>query len=127
MVASLAGASRASSSAASTGTVRTSRNSLPSSLRSAGENASAHTRPRSCRSTPVEHQKSSSSSTGVLRHERGLVWAEDFSPAERKLDGSEFLDVRTVPVDEALELARSAPANDATIEGLLLADADGYL
>jgi ADP-ribose pyrophosphatase len=66
-------------------------------------------------------------STGVLRHERGLVWAEDFSPAERKLDGSEFLDVRTVPVDEALELARSAPANDATIEGLLLADADGYL
>ena len=66
-------------------------------------------------------------STGVLRHERGIVWAEGFSRGERKLDGSEFLDVATVPVEEALELARSAPANDATIEGLLLARADGYL
>ena len=66
-------------------------------------------------------------STGVLRHERGLVWAEAFSPAERRLDGSEFLDVRTVPVEAALELARDAPANDATIEGLLLAAADGHL
>ena len=66
-------------------------------------------------------------STGVLRHERGLVWAGAFSPAERKLDGSEFLDVRTVPVEAALELARGAPANDATIEGLLLAAADGHL
>lgn len=66
-------------------------------------------------------------STGVLRHPRGIVWAEGFSPGERKLDGSEFLDVATVPVEEALELARTAPANDATIEGLLLAQADGNL
>jgi ADP-ribose pyrophosphatase len=66
-------------------------------------------------------------STGVLRHPRGIVWAEGFSPGQRKLDGSEFLDVATVPVEEALELARAAPANDATIEGLLLAQADGYL
>jgi ADP-ribose pyrophosphatase len=66
-------------------------------------------------------------STGVLRHPRGIVWAEGFSQGERKLDGSEFLDIVTVPVDEALELARTAPANDATIEGLLLAQADGYL
>ena len=34
---------------------------------------------------------------------------------------------RTVPVEAALELARDAPANDATIEGLLLAAADGHL
>jgi ADP-ribose pyrophosphatase len=66
-------------------------------------------------------------STGVLRHPRGIVWAEDFAPGERKLDGSEFLDVRTVPVEEALTVARSDPANDATIEGLLLAEADGLL
>jgi len=66
-------------------------------------------------------------STGVLRHPRGIVWAEGFSRGERKLDGSEFLDVVTVPVEEALELARAAPANDATIEGLLLAQADGNL
>ncbi|QLD85717.1 NUDIX hydrolase [Natronomonas halophila] len=66
-------------------------------------------------------------STGVLRHRRGIVWAEGFEPGERKLDGSEFLDVRTVPVEDALGVARSDSANDATIEGLLLADADGLL
>ena len=65
--------------------------------------------------------------TGVLRHERAVVWAAEFEPAERTLDGSEFLDVRTVPVAEALAVARSGPANDATMEGLLLAAADGYL
>jgi ADP-ribose pyrophosphatase len=65
--------------------------------------------------------------TGVLRHPRGIVWAEGFSHGKRKLDGSEFLDVKTVPVGEALDVARSEPANDATIEGLLLARADGYL
>jgi ADP-ribose pyrophosphatase len=66
-------------------------------------------------------------STGVLRHRRGIAWAEGFSRGERKLDGSEFLDVQTVPVEDALEVARSGPANDATIEGLLLTQADGYL
>lgn len=66
-------------------------------------------------------------STGVLRHERGIVWAEDFEASERKLDGSEFLEVRTVPVDDALAVARSGAANDATIEGLLLAETDGVL
>ncbi|MFO7927974.1 NUDIX hydrolase [Natronomonas sp.] len=66
-------------------------------------------------------------STGVLRHPRGIVWAEGFSRGERKLDGSEFLDIVTVPVEEALDVARRDPANDATIEGLLLARADGYL
>jgi ADP-ribose pyrophosphatase len=65
--------------------------------------------------------------TGVLRHERGLVWADGFTDGERELDGNEFLDVRTVPAGEALELARSAPANDATIEGLLLAERAGLL
>ncbi|MFT4885636.1 MAG: ADP-ribose pyrophosphatase [Natronomonas sp.] len=66
-------------------------------------------------------------STGVLRHPRGIVWAEGFTAGERKLDGSEFLEVRTVPLEDALEVARSDPANDATIEGLLLAEADGLL
>jgi len=65
--------------------------------------------------------------TGVLRHRRGIVWAEGLEPAERKLDGNEFLEVRTVPVEEALEVARARPANDATIEGLLLAKDEGLL
>lgn len=65
--------------------------------------------------------------TGVLRHERGIVHASDLSRGERDRDGDEFLDVRTVPVEEALSVARSESANDATIEGLLLAAADGVL
>jgi ADP-ribose pyrophosphatase len=66
-------------------------------------------------------------STGVLRHKRAIAWAEDFSVGERKLDGNEFLDVKTVPVESALDRARSGPANDATIEGLLLAETEGLL
>ena len=66
-------------------------------------------------------------STGVLRHERGIVWAEGLTPVERKLDGNEFLNVHAVPIDEALTVARSDPANDATIEGVLLARDEGLL
>jgi ADP-ribose pyrophosphatase len=66
-------------------------------------------------------------STGVLRHRRGIVWAEGLRPVERKLDGNEFLNVRAVPVEEALDVARAEPANDATIEGLLLARAEDLL
>ncbi|MFB6118112.1 NUDIX hydrolase [Halosegnis sp.] len=65
--------------------------------------------------------------TGVLRHRRGIVFAEGLEPVDRTLDGNEFLEVTTVPVDEALARAREPPANDATIEGLLLAQADGLL
>ncbi|MFC7018810.1 MULTISPECIES: NUDIX hydrolase [Haloarcula] len=66
-------------------------------------------------------------STGVLRHRRGIVFAEGLEPVEADLDSNEFLEVTTVPVDEALEVARREPANDATIEGILLARAEGLL
>jgi ADP-ribose pyrophosphatase len=65
--------------------------------------------------------------TGVLRHERGIVFAEGLTPAEPDRDGNEFITVRTVPVADALEVARSEPANDATIEALLLAREEGLL
>ncbi|AEH38010.1 NUDIX hydrolase [Halopiger xanaduensis] len=65
--------------------------------------------------------------TGVLRHTRGVVYAEGLEPGERELDSNEFLEVTTVPVDEALERAREPPANDATIAALLLAAEDGLL
>jgi ADP-ribose pyrophosphatase len=68
-----------------------------------------------------------SCSTGVLRHRRGIVFAEGLEPVDRELDDNEFLSVTTVPIDEALEVARREPANDATIEGILLAQADGLL
>ncbi|USZ67082.1 NUDIX hydrolase [Halorussus salilacus] len=66
-------------------------------------------------------------STGVLRHERGIVFAEGLSPVEPDLDDNEFLSVRSLPVEEALAAARADPANDATIEALLLAEAEGLL
>ncbi|PSQ23834.1 hypothetical protein BRD04_02240 [Halobacteriales archaeon QS_9_67_17] len=65
--------------------------------------------------------------TGVLRHRRAIVFAEGLTPVERQLDGNEFLTVTTVPVEDALERARAEPANDATIEGILLSRADGLL
>jgi ADP-ribose pyrophosphatase len=66
-------------------------------------------------------------STGVLRHRRGVVFAEGLTPAARDLDDGEFLAPRAVPVEDALAVARRDPANDATIEGLLLAREDGVL
>jgi len=65
--------------------------------------------------------------TGVLRHRRGFVVADGLERVGRDLDDNEFLTVRRVPVGEALAQARADPANDATIEGLLLAEKDGYL
>jgi ADP-ribose pyrophosphatase len=65
--------------------------------------------------------------TGVLRHDRGIVYAEGLEPGERELDTNEFLAVTTVPVGEALERAREGPTNDATLSGLLLAKEDGLL
>jgi ADP-ribose pyrophosphatase len=66
-------------------------------------------------------------STGVLRHRRGIVFAEGLTPTDQELDDNEFLSVTTVPIDDALAVARREPANDATIEGILLAQADGLL
>ncbi|MFB6121537.1 MAG: NUDIX hydrolase [Halobacteriaceae archaeon] len=66
--------------------------------------------------------------TGVLRHERGVVVAPDVAAGgERALETNEFITVDRVPRDEAVERVRAAPANDATMEALLLADRDGYL
>ncbi len=65
--------------------------------------------------------------TGLLRHGRGIVYAEGLEPGQRELDSNEFLEVTTVLVDDALEQARELPANDATMSALLLAKEDGLL
>ena len=65
--------------------------------------------------------------TGVLRHDRGVVYAEGLEPGERELDSNEYLEVVTVPIEEALERAREPPANDSTLSALLLAREDGLL
>ena len=65
--------------------------------------------------------------TGVLRHDRGIVFAEGLEPVEQTLDDNEFLEVRSVPVEDALAVARENPTNDATLNGILLAKEDGLL
>jgi len=65
--------------------------------------------------------------TGVMRHRRGIVFAEGLEPVEVDRDSNEFLEVRTVPVEDALTVARSQPTHDATIEGILLAKDEGLL
>jgi ADP-ribose pyrophosphatase len=65
--------------------------------------------------------------TGLLRHRRGVVFAEGLTPVEPARDTNEFISVRAIPVEEALPRARAEPANDATIEGLLLAEAEELL
>ncbi|TKX57494.1 NUDIX hydrolase [Halorubrum sp. SS7] len=66
-------------------------------------------------------------STGVLRHRRGYVFAEGLEPVDVDHDSNEFLSPRSVPVEEALATARDPPTNDATLEGLLLAEREGLL
>jgi len=66
-------------------------------------------------------------STGLLRHRRAIVFAEGLEPVGQELDDNEFLTPRAVPVEEAVDVARAAPTNDATIEGILLAREDGLL
>ncbi len=66
-------------------------------------------------------------STGVLRHRRGHVFAADLEPAERALDTNEFIEVTRVPIDGVVDRVREDPANDATIEGVLLAEREGLL
>jgi len=58
---------------------------------------------------------------------RGYVFAEGLEPVDVDHDSNEFLVPRTVPIDEALAVAREPPTNDATLEGLLWAKADGCL
>ncbi|ELY44956.1 NUDIX hydrolase [Natronorubrum sulfidifaciens] len=65
--------------------------------------------------------------TGVLRHDRGVVYAEGLEPGERELDNNEFLEVKTVPIETAIERAREQPANDSTLTSLLLAKEDGLI
>lgn len=66
-------------------------------------------------------------STGVLKHRRAIVFAGNLEETERAPGSNEFITVSTIPIEDALSEARSEPANDATIEGILLAKSDGYL
>lgn len=65
--------------------------------------------------------------TGLLRHRRGVVFAEGLAPTERDLGENEFLTPRPVPVEAAVETVRAEPTSDATLEGVLLAKEERLL
>lgn len=65
--------------------------------------------------------------TGLLRHRRGIVFAEGLEPTEQNLGDDEFLTPRSVPVEEVLQTVREGPTSDATLEGVLLANEDGLI
>ena len=65
--------------------------------------------------------------TGVLRHDRGIVFAEGLVERDRDLDPNEFLTVRRVPIDDALGQVREQPTNGSTLQALLLAREEGFL
>ena len=65
--------------------------------------------------------------TGVLRHRRAFVFAEDLTPVEQSLDDNEYLTPRTVPVSEAVTTVRESQTNDATAEGVLIAADEGLI
>jgi ADP-ribose pyrophosphatase len=65
--------------------------------------------------------------TGVLKHRRGLVYADELTYVGDNQDSSEFLELEKIPVEEAIAAARKQPAHDAALTGLLLAKEDGLL
>jgi ADP-ribose pyrophosphatase len=48
------------------------------------------------------------------------VIATDLVESSPDRDRNEFLEVKRVPVEDALDRAREQPTNDATLEGVLL-------
>jgi ADP-ribose pyrophosphatase len=65
--------------------------------------------------------------TGLLRHKRAYVFAEGLEPVDQALDENEFLTPRALPVEEAIPTVRSRTTNEATLQGLTLADEEGLL
>jgi ADP-ribose pyrophosphatase len=65
--------------------------------------------------------------TGLLRHRRGIVFAEGLEPTEQDLGENEFLTPRSVPVEDAVATILTESVSDATVEGVLLAREEGLI
>jgi ADP-ribose pyrophosphatase len=65
--------------------------------------------------------------SSTVRFERGVVVATDLAAGEADPDEGEFVEVRRVPVETALERARRPPTTGWTLTPLLLARSEGRL
>lgn len=66
-------------------------------------------------------------SVSWLRRRRGVVFAEGLTRERQDLERGEFVDVRLVPAEEALDVARENPATEWTLSALLLTREEGLL
>ncbi len=64
---------------------------------------------------------------GLLRHQLHVVWLSELTPGESAMDEGEFIELRTVPIEDAIDVARTPPANGMTLMALLIAQEDGLL
>lgn len=65
--------------------------------------------------------------SGWLRSEFAVMYATDLAAGDPDPDDGEFVTVRTLPVEEAFDRARTQPAGAWTLLPLLLARDGGYL
>lgn len=64
---------------------------------------------------------------GLLRHQLHVVYLSDVTPGETNMDDSEFIETKTVPVGDAIDVARNPPANGMTLMAVLIAQEDSLL
>ncbi|WP_227352786.1 NUDIX hydrolase [Haladaptatus salinisoli] len=62
-----------------------------------------------------------------MRKRRGIVFASELTPGRQRLESDEFIDVRTVPVADAVDAVRAAPTCGWSLPPLLLAREEGLL
>ncbi|WP_458206862.1 NUDIX hydrolase [Haladaptatus sp. NG-SE-30] len=74
----------------------------------------------------VEHLETYFPAAG-MRKRRGVVFATDLTPGDQHLDPDEFIDVRTVPVSDAIDAVRAGPTCGWSLPPLLLAREEGLL
>ena len=65
--------------------------------------------------------------SATMRFQRGLVVATGLTAGEADLDAGEYIEWRFMPVEEAMEAAKTAPTTGWTLTALLAAREEGYI
>ncbi|WP_435159459.1 NUDIX hydrolase [Haladaptatus sp. DFWS20] len=65
--------------------------------------------------------------TAGMRKRRAIVYAENLSPGAQHLEPDEFIEVRTVPIEAAIDTVRAGPVCGWSLPPLLVAREAGIL